>query len=131
MIVDTSAIVAILRGEPERERFVQLILAAPERAMSAASYLETGLVIDGARDPALSRALDRLLERLGVQIAELTAEQARSARSAHTQFGRGSGHPARLNLGDCFSYALAVERDEPLLFTGDDFGQTDVRVADR
>ena len=131
MIVDSSALIAILRKEPERPRFVRLILDAPQRWMSAASYVETGLVIDGAKDPALSRKFDQLMTRLRVQVVEVTEAQARAARSAHAEFGRGSGHRARLNFGDCFSYALAMERDDVLLFKGDDFGHTDVRVADR
>lgn len=130
MIVDASAVVAILLGEPERDRFVALI-AVRGAEMSAASYVEIGLVIDRRRNPTLTRQLDVLLEQLRVSIADVTAAQAKVARRAHQDFGRGSGHPARLNYGACFSYALAVDRDEPLLFKGNDFGHTDVQVADR
>ena len=130
MIVDTSAVVAVLLGEPEREAFVQQLHAAGGAAMSAASYVELAAVVDGRRHPALSRQLDVLLDQLGIRIADLTGEQARVAREAYRDFGRGSGHPARLNLGDCYSYALAASRQDRLLFKGDDFGHTDVRRVD-
>lgn len=108
---------------------MQQILGASTRAISAANYVETALVVDGAGDPVLSRKLDRLLDRLRIDIVDVTAAQARVARAAHLEFGRGSGHRARLNFGDCFSYALASTRDEPLLFKGQDFAYTDVRSA--
>ena len=129
MIVDSSAIVAIAVGEPEAAAFVRAIASAPTRLMSAATYVETGVVIDGRNDPVLGRDVDRLLTELGISIAPVTESQARIAREAYRDFGRGSGHPARLNFGDCFSYALAKDVDEPLLFTGDDFHHTDVRIA--
>jgi ribonuclease VapC len=97
--------------------------------ISAATYVELSIVVDSRHDPVVSRSLDDLLTSLGIEVADLTADQARIARSAHRDFGRGSGHPARLNLGDCFSYALAKQIDEPLLWKGDDFGHTDVRRA--
>ncbi len=129
MIVDTSAIIAILKGEPERSAFVQSILDSPATRMSAASYLEAALVVDNLADPVLSRRLDELLEALGIQVVDTTAEHARIARAAYRDFGRGSRHAARLNFGDCFAYALAAQTDEPLLFKGDDFGHTDLRPA--
>ena len=92
--------------------------------MSAASYLESGVVLDSRRDPVLSRSLDDFLE-----IEPVTAEQARIAREAYRDFGKGSGHPAQLNFGDCFAYALAKSTDEPLLFVGLDFSHTDVTAA--
>lgn len=129
MIVDTSAVIAILAGEPEREAFVRAISGAANATMSAASYLEAAIVVDRRGDPVLSRRLDELLEALGVGIAPVTAEQATIARAAYHDFGRGSGHPAGLNFGDAFSYALAASRDEPLLFKGDDFGHTGLSPA--
>lgn len=98
--------------------------------MSAATYVELGLVVDGRHDPVLSRGLDDLLGDLGINVVDLTVTQARIARDAQRDFGRGSGHPAKLNYGDCFSYALAKDTGEPLLWKGDDFGHTDVRCAD-
>lgn len=129
MIVDTSAIIAILRAEPDAEVFARALAAAGSASISAATYVELGAVVDGARDPVVSRRLDELLTRAKVQIVPLTADQARIARRAYQDFGRGSGHPARLNFGDCLSYALARDRDEPLLFKGDDFPHTDVTPA--
>lgn len=129
MIVDSSAIVAILLAEAERDAFLEAVRSTPRPSMSAVSYTETGVVLDGRRQAVLSRAYDALLDELGVIVVDVTADQARSARAAYRDFGRGSGHRARLNFGDCFSYALATTRNEPLLFKGDDFGHTDVRRA--
>ncbi len=98
-------------------------------SLSAASYLETAIVLDGRRDPVQSAKLDDLLLDLEMKIEPVTAEQARIARQAYRDYGRGSGHRANLNFGDCFSYALARVKREPLLFKGDDFGFTDVRRA--
>ncbi len=129
MIVDTSAIVAVLRDEPDAAVYARLIAAATDARISAGTYVELGIVIDGARDAVMSGALDRLLDDAGVVVAPLTASQARIARIAYQQFGRGSGHPARLNLGDCFAYALARDLGEPLLFKGADFGLTDIELV--
>ncbi len=129
MIVDTSAIIAILKGEPERSSFLQSILDSPAPRMSAANYLEAALVVDNLADPVMSRRLDELLEALGIQVADITAEHARIARAAYRDFGRGSGHAAGLNFADCFAYALAAQTDEPLLFKGDDFRHTDLKPA--
>ncbi|WP_147918981.1 type II toxin-antitoxin system VapC family toxin [Ruania zhangjianzhongii] len=129
MIVDTSAIVAILRGEPETAEFRTAIQRAATVRISAASYLELGIVLDRVGDPVLTRQLDEVLDALGVTVAEVSPEQARLARAAYRDYGCGSGHPARLNFGDCFSYALAAVARDPLLFKGDDFGHTDVRPA--
>lgn len=131
MILDSSAIVAIVREEAGWERLYEVMATAESLSMSAASYVEMGVVVDNADDPSLSRRLDHLLERAGVEIAAVDADQARLARAAHRDFGRGTGHPARLNFGDCFSYALATQRRDSLLFVGDDFGHTDVRPAGR
>ncbi|MCQ4189146.1 type II toxin-antitoxin system VapC family toxin [Methylocystis suflitae] len=129
MILDTSALIAILRAEPEALAFAQAIAAAKIRRLSAASYVETAAVIDSAGDAVANRQLDELLQEAGVVIEPVTAEQARLARAAYRDFGKGRGHRARLNMGDCFSYALAKAFREPLLYKGDDFTHTDVRSA--
>ncbi|HNQ08284.1 MAG TPA: type II toxin-antitoxin system VapC family toxin [Tetrasphaera sp.] len=129
MIVDTSAIIAVLKDEADAPHLTSALVGAQSLLFSAASYLEAGIVIDSPRDPTLSRRLDELLEDFDITVVPVTPEQARIARDAYRDFGRGSGHPARLTFGDCFSYALASERREPLLFKGDDFGHTDVRSA--
>jgi ribonuclease VapC len=129
MIVDSSAIVAIVWAEPEAEQFVYAIVGSGDAAMSAGNYLETSIVIDRDRDPALSARLDATLNKLNVSIAPLTAEQARLARQAYRDFGKGSGHPAKLNFGDCFAYALAMERGDALLYKGDDFAHAGLTRA--
>jgi len=126
MIVDSSAVVAMMKVEPEGAAFLDAILREPNASMSAGTYLEAGIVIDGMREPALSANLDQLLQELAVEIAPVTASQAKIARQAYRDFGKGSGHKAQLNYGDCFAYALAMERGEPLLFKGDDFAHTGV-----
>lgn len=129
MVIDTSAIVAVLRAEPEAEALARAMAAASIRRVSAASYVEAGAVIDTNRDPIASRRLDELLEAIEAHIEPVTEEQARVARAAYRDFGRASGHPAALNHGDCFAYALAKDRGEALLFKGDGFGATDVVAA--
>ena len=126
MIVDSSALVAILRAEADTERLTKALFRAPNAVMSAASYLETSIVIDRSRDPRPSRQFDLLLHEAGIEIVPVTVEQARIAREAYRDFGKGSGHPAGLNFGDCFAYALATDRGEPLLYKGDDFVHTDL-----
>ena len=129
MIVDSSAVVAILNGEPEANAMEGALVSARHRRVSAATLVELYVVVDGKRDPVRSARLDEILARSDVQIVDVTAEQAHLARSAYRDFGRGSGHPARLNFGDCFSYALAKVTGEPLLFKGDDFIHTDLTPA--
>jgi ribonuclease VapC len=129
MIIDTSALVAILRDEPEAEICARAIESAAERRVSAVNFVEAAVVIDGSRDPIASRRFDDLLREARVLIEPVTEIQARLARDAYRDFGRGSGHPARLNFGDCFAYALAKVTGEPLLFKGDDFTQTDMKSA--
>jgi ribonuclease VapC len=131
VIVDSSAVVAILTSEPERDVFSRAVSEAPAGscAISAANYLETAIVVDHNRHATMGRELDRLLTKLSIAIAPVTAEQAKIARAAYRDFGKGSGHPAGLNFGDCFAYALAIERDEPLLYKGNDFSHTDVASA--
>jgi ribonuclease VapC len=130
MIVDSSALIAILKEEPEAGRFLRDLTGsgAPKR-MSAANYLEAAIVVDANRNPLLSRRFDELVARAGIAVEPVDREQAEIARAAYRDFGKGSGHPASLNFGDCFAYALARARREPLLFKGDDFSQTDVAVA--
>jgi ribonuclease VapC len=129
MIVDTSALVAILRHEPEREKFAQTLDKAVILRISAATYLELSIVIDSHRNFALSMEIDEIIQKFNIHIEPVTAEQARIAREAYRSYGKGSGHPASLNFGDCFAYALARDKREPLLFKGDDFVHTDLRPA--
>ncbi len=129
MIVDTSALIAILRAEPEASACAEAIESASACRLSAASYVEVGAVIDRAGDAIASRRVDELLALAGIGIEPVTAGQAQIAREAYRDFGKGSGHPAGLNFGDCFSYALAKATGEPLLFKGGDFQQTDVACA--
>ena len=125
MVLDTSAIVAILQVEPEAERFAMAIEADPVRLVSAATLLEAAMVTEARHGPAGGRELDLLLHVADVQIVAVTREQAEMARAAWRAFGKGR-HPARLNYGDCFSYALSQASGEPLLFKGNDFDRTDV-----
>lgn len=129
MIVETSALIVMALNEPECELFTTTIEAAEARSISAASYVEAGIVLDNRRNASLSRQLDGLLEDLDVHIEPVTAAQAMIARAAYRDYGRGSGHPAKLNFGDCLSYALAKEKREPLLYKGNDFAHTDVEAA--
>ena len=119
----------MLRREPEADDFSAAIMAAERRLLSAASYLEIGIVIDGSRDELASKRVDQLIESLEIEIAPVTESQAKLARAAYRRFGKGTGHPAGLNFGDCFSYALAMESGTPLLFKGADFAATDVMAA--
>jgi ribonuclease VapC len=127
VIVDSSALIAISRGEPESAVCFRALLDSLLTRISAANWLESTIVVDGWRDPEASRELDALIERFKVVVEPVTVHQARTAREAYRRFGRGSGHPAKLNFGDCFAYALAKDLDEPLLFVGQDFIHTDVR----
>jgi len=129
MIVDSSALIAILKREAQWSSLSETLDAARYSRISAASYLESSIVVDGWRNPILSREFDELIERFNIQIEPVTFEQARIARQAYRDFGKGSGHPAGLNFGDCFSYALARDKREPMLWKGDDFGHTDIRSA--
>jgi ribonuclease VapC len=126
MVIDTSAVLAILFDEPEADDIEMAIDADPVRLMSAASYLETAIVVESRLGEPGGRELDLLLHKAGIEIVAVTAEQADTARDCWRRFGRGR-HPASLNFGDCFSYALASASGEPLLFTGDDFGKTDIQ----
>jgi ribonuclease VapC len=129
MIVDTSAIIAILRDEPGAQSCAEAIEKAEQPRISAANFLEAAVVIDGNRDPVVSRRFDDLIREAGIAIEPVTEAQARIAREAYRDFGKDSGHPARLNYGDCFAYALAKELGLPLLFKGADFVHTDIVSA--
>jgi ribonuclease VapC len=129
VIADTSAIIAILKEEVDAAVYAQAIAAADARRLSAASHLECGTVLDSQRDPIISRALDELILEAEFVVEPVTERQARLARQAYADFGKGSGHPAGLNFGDCLSYALAVDLREPLLWKGNDFGHTGVQSA--
>jgi ribonuclease VapC len=129
MIVDASALIAILRDEPKAAACAEAIGPAPHRRISAANFVEAAIVIDGSRDPVASRRFDDLVKEAQLVIEAVTEDQARIARDAYRDFGRGSGHPARLNFGDCFAYALARAAGEPLLFIGNDFSHTDITPA--
>ena len=128
MIVDTSALVAMIRAEADAERYSDVIRRSDVARLSAANYVELAVVIDGPRDPIASGALDDVLDAYHIHIEPLTVAQAQIARVAYQRFGKGSGHPARLNMGDCFAYALARDLGEPLLFKGDDFTLTDIEL---
>lgn len=129
MIVDASAILAVLLKEPEERRFSDLMVEAPEECcLSPVNYLEIALRVDRGDMPETAAILDQILTRMNVRMEKVTPEQARLAREAYQRFGKGN-HPAKLNLGDCFAYALSKARSEPLLFKGDDFRKTDVEAA--
>ena len=131
MIIDTSALIAILRDEPEALFCARAIENAASRRISAANFVEAAAVIDGSRDPVASRRFDDLFREAQLSIEPVTEAQARVAREAYRDFGKGSGHPAGLNLGDCFAYALAKVSGEPLLFKGQDFSKTDIKAVPR
>jgi ribonuclease VapC len=126
MIIDTSAIIAILRDEPGAMACATAIERAPVRRVSAVTFVEAALIIDGSRDPVASRRFDDFIAEAQLVIEPVTEVHARVAREAYRDFGKGSGHPANLNFGDCFAYALARVAGEPLLFRGDDFVHTDI-----
>ncbi|MDQ2812625.1 MAG: type II toxin-antitoxin system VapC family toxin [Actinomycetota bacterium] len=123
MIIDTSALIAILRAETDAAEMARTIEKAQSRRISAANWLETAVVIDASRDPVASRRLDELVQTAELHIEPVTHDQARIARHAYRDFGKGSGHKAGLNFGDCFAYALAKSAGEALLFKGNDFGR--------
>jgi ribonuclease VapC len=129
MIIDASAVIAILRDEPEALPCAKAIASAGSRRISAVNYVEAAIVIDGSRDPVASRRFDDLFREAQLVTESVTEAQARIAREAYRDFGKGSGHPASLNIGDCFAYALAKVTGEPILFKGDDFKHTDLTPA--
>jgi ribonuclease VapC len=128
MVIDTSALVAIFLAEPERRRFLDLIIAAETRLISAANALETGIVLEARRGEAAGREFDLFVVRANLQVVPVDGEQVEIARSAWRKYGKGH-HSAALNFGDCFAYALAKFAGEPLLAKGTDFAATDVEVC--
>ena len=131
MIIDASALIAILRNEPEAELCAKTIAAAHTRRVSAVGYVEAAIVIDVAKSPIASRRFNDLFREAKLAIEPVTEEQALIAREAYRDFGKGSKHRAGLNFGDCFAYALAKATGESLLFKGDDFRHTDISSAIR
>lgn len=129
MIVDTSAVVAILFEEPDAGLFANQLSQAVQPRISSGTFLEAAIVVEAQTGARGGYQLDALLRKAGVAVEPFTVEQAELARAAYRFFGRRSGHPARLNFGDCFAYALSKALDEPLLFKGDDFRHTDVEPA--
>jgi ribonuclease VapC len=129
MILDTSAVSAIFFGEPDGEHYMQMIYDADRCRISAANFVELCLVIEGQLGPEAGRQLDMFFRRAEIVIEAVTVEQAHLARQAFLDFGKGR-HPAQLNFGDCFAYALAKAMGEPLLFKGLDFSKTDIRKAE-
>jgi len=128
MVIDTSAVLAVLLAEEDAQHFARQIEEAVACRMSAVNYLEAALVIDNRGDAVASREFDRFFRRSGIVIEPVTLEQAQIARQAYRDYGKGR-HPAGLNFGDCLAYALAKAADEPLLFKDGDFRQTDVEAA--
>ena len=128
MVLDTSALLAILQDEPERRAFNEAIEAADTRLMSVATLVEVSIVLEARHGAEAMRDLDLFIERAGIDLVPVDLEQARVARRAFSRFGKGKHH-AGLNYGDCFSYALASVMGEPLLYKGHDFGKTDVASA--
>ena len=128
MIVDSSAVLAVLYRDPDAERFETAIASVPSSRMSVANALEASIVVEGRGGMAAGHALDLFLKEAMIELAPVTAEQLEAARRAWRRFGKGN-HPAALNFGDCFAYALAEVTGEPLLFKGEDFVRTDIEAA--
>lgn len=128
MVIDTSAVIAILQAEPASPRLVDALEAEPDRRLSSVSLVEASIVMLARYGEHAEREVDLFVHRLGIDVAPVSPEHADLARMAYRRYGKGR-HPAALNLGDCFSYALAIALGEPLLFVGEDFGRTDVVPA--
>jgi len=129
MVVDTSALLAILLSEPEAPSLIRALAQAPSRSVGAPTLVEAAAVMTARKGPAGEIALDALLRRLDVRVVPFTEDAARLARFAYGRFGKGVGSPAVLNYGDCLAYGTAMAAGEPLLFKGNDFSQTDVTPA--
>ncbi|MEQ1864901.1 MAG: type II toxin-antitoxin system VapC family toxin [Micropepsaceae bacterium] len=128
MVVDSSALLAILLGEPRHRTMTKALEQADEKRISAVNFVEASVVIETRKGAAGLIELDRLIELSGIEIAAIDERIAREARTAYRHFGKGR-HPARLNLGDCFAYALAKVLDEPILCVGSDFAKTDIPIV--
>lgn len=129
MIVDSSALLAIIRDEHDADRYATALARCAGSRISAANWLEAAIVVDSADDPVASRRFDDLVETARIEIVPVTPAQVTVARRAYRDFGKGSEHPAQLNFGDCFAYALAAETREPVLYKGNDFVHTDLASA--
>jgi ribonuclease VapC len=129
VIVDTSAVIAILKQERDAKLFAAAIEDAATCRMSVANFVEAGIVLDRDPDPIVGRRLDQFCAQASLELVAVDETQARTARAAYRDFGKGGKHPAQLNFGDCFAYALAKMAGEPLLFKGKDFSHTDVTPA--
>ena len=128
MIIDTSAVLAVLLAEPDAEHYEKTIAHTLPRQMSAVGLLEAAIVLESRGGMAAANELDLFLQAAEIELVAVTAEQAQAARRAWRRFGKGN-HPAGLNFGDCFAYALAETNNEPLLFKGEDFARTDIEAA--
>lgn len=128
MIVDSSALLAIVLSEPDEERYLDAMAVARQLTMSAGNWLEAAIVVDNRDDPVAAARLNDIRVALGIDIVPVTHGMADLGRTAHERYGKGR-HPARLNYGDCFAYALAKETGQPLLFKGQDFAHTDIEPA--
>ena len=128
MVIDTSALIAILFGEPEAVYFTNAIADESRKMISSFNALESGIVVEARKGEAGGRELDLLMHRAQIEIVAMNADQTELARAAWRKYGKGN-HPAGLNIGDCCAYALAKYSGEPLLFKGNDFSQTDIRAA--
>ncbi|MEV6555557.1 type II toxin-antitoxin system VapC family toxin [Nocardia sp. NPDC051756] len=129
MIVDASALLAILNEEPESESFTEVLGSTHSLAMSVINHFEVAIKVDRHPNPVLARRADQLMDTAKIELVPVSLEQAAIARAAYRDFGKGSGHKAQLNLGDCFAYALATVTKKPLLYKGNDFVHTDIRSA--
>ncbi|CAM4088208.1 type II toxin-antitoxin system VapC family toxin [Nocardia ninae] len=129
MIVDASALLAILNEEPESDSFIEILGSTHSLAMSVVNHFEVSIKVDRHPNPVLARRAEQLMDRAQIELVPVSLEQAAIARAAYRDFGKGSGHKAKLNLGDCFAYALATVTKKPLLYKGNDFGHTDIRSA--
>jgi ribonuclease VapC len=128
MIVDSSALLAIIFNEPDEPRLADAMIDASALRMSVANWVEAAMVVDSRKNPRVKARFEDLIRELGIELVPVTVDAAYRCRGAHADYGRGN-HPARLNYGDCFAYALAKLSGEPLLFKGNDFAQTDVEPA--
>jgi len=129
MVIDTSAVVAVFLNEPERNHFLEQIVQADKRLISAATVVEAGIVLEARQGPAVSRDFDLFLHEAGIEIVSVDETQAAQARSSFRQYGRGR-HPAALNFGDCFTHALAVVSGEPVLAKGNEFRRANLQIVE-
>lgn len=130
MVIDTSALLAVLLAEPEAGALVGAMAADDVRLVGAPSLVEASAVMVARKGPQGGVVLDALLQRLGIDVVEMSAQAASLARTGYNRFGKGVGSPAVLNFGDCLAYGVARSLDQPLLFKGDDFSRTDVRAVE-